>query len=226
MADKATPKSRDEKPTVIYILYAAAAYFGIQMLTRSKAVAASVVSLPQQRESIPVAQTTPPNQAAAPAGRKQSPWTTESFPLKRGMKGGHVAELQRKLGISADGVFGAKTEAAVLAKQGTRTVTKEQFNQMMPGEQQQTNTDRKAANVDASLVLKVGSQGRSVYRLQKWLGFKDRQQAKKGEPVADGIFGKQTEAALQKKMGQPGISTGHLDTLIRQGSGLLSWLKR
>ncbi len=43
--------------------------------------------------------------------------------LKRGDRGGSVAELQTKLGIAADGVFGPATEAALKAFQSRKGLT-------------------------------------------------------------------------------------------------------
>lgn len=48
--------------------------------------------------------------------------------LQKGMQGAEVAELQRLLGIYGDGVFGAQTEAALLAKKGVKSITLASYN--------------------------------------------------------------------------------------------------
>ncbi|MGQ2982129.1 peptidoglycan-binding domain-containing protein [Flavobacterium sp.] len=47
--------------------------------------------------------------------------------LKNGSKGSEVKELQKLLGISADGVFGAQTEAALYAKKGVKQITLNEY---------------------------------------------------------------------------------------------------
>jgi hypothetical protein len=44
------------------------------------------------------------------------------FPIQQGSRGEKVREVQRALGVSADGVFGPKTEAALVAKMGVRSI--------------------------------------------------------------------------------------------------------
>ena len=56
-----------------------------------------------------------PRKAAAKGGAKPGSWCTRV--LRNGCRGDDVKELQRRLGVGADGVFGAKTEAAVRAFQ-------------------------------------------------------------------------------------------------------------
>lgn len=48
-----------------------------------------------------------------------------TFPLKQGSRNAKVTELQKILGVVADGIFGAKTEAALLAYAGLRSVASE-----------------------------------------------------------------------------------------------------
>ena len=62
---------------------------------------------------------------APPAG---TTWRPESFPLAKGMYGGHIKLLQKKLGISADGKFGSGTEKAVKAKFGKTIVEITDYN--------------------------------------------------------------------------------------------------
>lgn len=54
------------------------------------------------------------------AGPVQVPASDVRPTLRLGSRGGHVADLQRRVGISADGVFGPKTEAAVKAFQQSK----------------------------------------------------------------------------------------------------------
>jgi peptidoglycan hydrolase-like protein with peptidoglycan-binding domain len=58
----------------------------------------------------------PREEPSGPAGRPGRPT------LRRGMKGAHVLELQKKLGVRADGDFGPVTEAAVRAFQRQATL--------------------------------------------------------------------------------------------------------
>lgn len=66
---------------------------------------------------------------APPAGT--SSWINESFPLRKGMFGGQIKNLQQALGIGADGKFGAGTESAIKAKFNTITVTKAQYDSLV-----------------------------------------------------------------------------------------------
>lgn len=231
-------KAKDKEPVVIYFVYAAAAWFGLQFLMgKNRAGAAPAAILPEQRQPAPVY--TPaevavpvPHTPARSATKVQSKWITESFPLRKGMKGGQVAVLQKKLGVVADGAFGDKTEVALLQQHGISTITQAQFNSITQGSpwQQLVNTVTAIAKPkpvqDNSPILKSGSKGAEVYRLQKWLGFKDKGQAKKGDFIADSSFGSQTQAALQKRTGQVAISTSHLNTLMLQGGGIVNWLRQ
>ncbi len=48
--------------------------------------------------------------------------TSSFFPLKQGSKNSKVTELQKLLGVSADGIFGPITETALVALSGSKTV--------------------------------------------------------------------------------------------------------
>jgi peptidoglycan hydrolase-like protein with peptidoglycan-binding domain len=164
--------------------------------------------------------------AATPAATGSGIWIAESFPLRKGMKGTSVKALQQKLGVSPDGAFGANTETALVKKFGVATVSQTLFRSItQPVTSTFTNLletilPLPATGKDTSPILKSGSKGQDVYRLQKWLGFKDKKAAKKGELIADSIFGKQTLTALQKKTGQTFISVGHMNTLMKQMAGM------
>jgi hypothetical protein len=60
-----------------------------------------------------------------------SKWTAETFPLKKGMFGGQVKNLQTALGIGDDGKFGSGTESKVMAKFGSPSVTKAQYDSLV-----------------------------------------------------------------------------------------------
>jgi len=47
--------------------------------------------------------------------------------LKKGIKGAEVKELQKLLGVTADGDFGNNTEAALLKRKGTKEITLNNF---------------------------------------------------------------------------------------------------
>lgn len=160
------------------------------------------------------------------SGASNSAAATEGFPLRKGMKGARVKALQQKLGITADGAFGKNTEAALISKYGVNTVSEDLFRSItQPVTTTFTNllnliTPKTSGTRDTSAVLKSGSRGSDVYRLQKWLGFKDKAAAKKGEPVADSIFGNQTLVALQKKTGASTITVDQLNARTKPLAGM------
>lgn len=166
------------------------------------------------------------SKAATPPATGSGTWIAESFPLRKGMKGASVQALQQKLGVSPDGAFGANTETALVKKFGVATVSQTLFRSItQPVTSTFTNLLetillKPATGKDNSPILKSGSKGQDVYRLQKWLGFKDKKAAKKGELIADSIFGKQTTTALQKKTGQTFISVNQMNTLMKQMAGM------
>lgn len=176
-----------------------------------------------QYQSITGGQATKNTPAVYP---KSNTWVVESFPLRKGMKGASVKVLQEKLGVTADGAFGANTETALLKKFGVVTISQTLFNSITQpvtstfANLLETILPKPVSGKDTSLILKSGSKGKDVYRLQRWLGFKDKKAAKKGEFIADSIFGNQTLAALQKKTGQTFISVDHLNTLMKQVAGM------
>lgn len=232
-------KQQKQENVAIYFVYAAAAYFGLTFLLKGNKASAATLS-PYKVADPPVIYKEPATQVYEPVAvpkaatkTKQStpaktPWIAESFPLRKGMKGASVKTLQQKLGVTADGAFGANTEAALVKQYGIPTVTKDKYQSILkPVSALSRLVDAvttKPATADTTAILKSGSKGQDVYRLQKWLGFKDKKTAKKGEPVADSAFGKQTLAALQKKTGQSAISVGQLNSLTTQGGGIINWL--
>ena len=214
-------KKHKHEHIVQYMVYAAAAYFGIQFLFKPKTASGATMPTPAA-DPMPQPVYEPPpaatNTTAKSSSKKAAKWITESFPLRKGMKGSNIKLLQTKLGVSADGAFGEQTETVLMQQHGIKTVSKEKFTAIVQGS---TSIFSKIADVftgktsiDTTPILKMGSKGQDVYRLQKWLGFKDKKQAKKGEPVADSAFGKQTQTALKQKTGQVTISTGQLNAAL------------
>jgi hypothetical protein len=69
---------------------------------------------------------------APPAGVK---WVAENssnpFPLKKGMFGGYTKNLQKALGLKADGKFGSGTEAKVKSKWNKTTVDRADYNSLV-----------------------------------------------------------------------------------------------
>ena len=67
------------------------------------------------------------NEAVPPGG-------SGGWPLKQGSEGRWVSDLQGKLGIAADGIFGPDTEAALIASpdhDGSPQITREQFRDLL-----------------------------------------------------------------------------------------------
>ncbi len=203
--------------TVLYVVYAAAAYFGLQYLLKPKRAAAMVVPSPAHEVVVNDTPSTYPVPQPANIG-KQVPATTaymgESFPLRKGMRGQRIKILQQKLGITADGMFGSGTEAALLQQYRMRTVSEVQYRQIL--QVAKTATPTVSTRTASTTVLKKGSKGADVFRLQQWLGFKDKRIARRGEPVADGDFGTQTQTALLQKTGRVWISITSLNEYIQK----------
>jgi len=111
------------------------------------------------------------------------PSPTDAVWLQRGDRGGQVAEAQRLLGVTADGVFGPNTEAAVRRFQAEQDLmvdgiigpqTWERLHNQQPGLPY------------PGTPLRVGSRGADVVEVQRVVGV-----------GADGIFGAVTERAVR-----------------------------
>ena len=110
--------------------------------------------------------------------------------LKRGLKGAPVKRLQEKLGITADGDFGPGTERAVREFQSANGLAVDGI----------AGPDTFSAMGRHELVLlRKGSRGAAVKRLQKGLGI-----------GADGRFGSGTEAAVKEFQAANGIDADGL----------------
>jgi peptidoglycan hydrolase-like protein with peptidoglycan-binding domain len=97
--------------------------------------------------------------------------------LKRGMKGAPVKRLQEKLGVKADGDFGPGTEKALREAQKAAGVAVDGI----------AGPDTfSALGLNELVLLRVGTRGATVKRLQEALGIE-----------ADGRFGPGTEKAVR-----------------------------
>ncbi|SDP28359.1 Peptidoglycan-binding (PGRP) domain of peptidoglycan hydrolases-containing protein [Pedococcus dokdonensis] len=182
--------------------------------TWAKMVALKLI--PPRSTSTPAKPTTPPpTTTKPPTTPAKPPVTTPTKPpvtapvsplaayakltLKRGSSGSAVVALQKALGITADGAFGPKTEAAVKAFQArhnlpaTGIVGASTWAALMSGTGTSTGASRGTTRVATpytalmSTVLRNGSRGAGVKTLQRALG---------GLSV-DGAFGPRTASAVK-----------------------------
>ena len=113
-----------------------------------------------------------------------------------GSRGTAVADLQRSLGVTVDGIFGPQTDAAVRGFQlsqglgvdgivGPHTMGRLIAVSMWP-----------EPNQSPSSTLRLGMRGPEVTAIQRSLGI-----------TADGIFGRQTEAAVRRFQSKHGLDT-------------------
>lgn len=132
-----------------------------------------------------------------PAGTGGATRTTST--LRIGSRGNAVKELQKKLGIKADGIFGNQTANAVRNYQrshklgvdgivGRQTLTS-------LGMYGATTTTKGAVAGATTRTLRVGTRGEDVKALQRKLGI-----------TADGIFGNQTAKAVRSYQSKHGLS--------------------
>jgi peptidoglycan hydrolase-like protein with peptidoglycan-binding domain len=141
--------------------------------------------------------------------------------LRFGSRGPAVAEIQRALGIDADGIFGPRTRAAVRSFQKRHGLVVDGI----VGPQTRAALARERSGARNSSLLRKGSRGPAVAALQRALGitadgiFGPRTHAavrsfqKRHGLVVDGIVGPQTRAALARNRG--GSQSG---SLLRMGS--------
>ena len=110
--------------------------------------------------------------------------------LKKGMQGIPVKRLQEKLGIDADGLFGAGTEKAVRDAQGAAGLAVDGI----AGPDTFT-----ALDLNELVLLRVGTRGDTVKKLQTALGLD-----------ADGKFGPATEKAVKEFQSSNGLDADGL----------------
>ena len=121
------------------------------------------------------------------------------FPLGVGSKGVLVQIIQAALNLKADGIFGAKTEAAVKAA-GIDVSNPQTFADKFVS----VNNEQYAKNFP----LKKGSKNNYVKAVQIALGLK-----------ADGIFGAKTEAAVKKATGKTVLYHADYTSIISTAMG-------
>jgi len=107
--------------------------------------------------------------------------------VSTGDRGPVVARVQRALGITADGIFGPQTNAAVRAFQ--------QANRLRVDGVVGPRTADALAGTTGGALVQSGSRGPAVRRIQRALGI-----------TADGVFGPQTAAAVRAFQGPAGLA--------------------
>jgi peptidoglycan hydrolase-like protein with peptidoglycan-binding domain len=105
--------------------------------------------------------------------------------LKKGMRGVPVKRLQERLGVDADGIFGPGTDKALRDFQKSAGLTVDGI----AGPDTFT-----ALGLDELLLLRVGTRGDTVKKLQASLGID-----------ADGKFGPATEKAVKEFQSSHGL---------------------
>lgn len=133
------------------------------------------------------------------------------------MKGSHIATIQASLNLRINGIFDEVTEAYLLQYFGTASINQQLYNKITNPISSTWSNFLKTSKPLQGTIIKKGSSGYDVYRLQKWLGFKDRNQENILEPIADAIMGNQTISALRKKTGKSEINTAQLNQFIIHG---------
>jgi len=174
--------------------------------------------------AVPVSAPKPAKTTPRPAPRPAASSTlTAAGLLKVGSRGAAVAELQRLLGISADGVYGSQTAAAVKKFQASKGLTPDGIAGPNTVAALTATTPKPApapkpaaaptpkpaakpaprpapkpaasSTLTAAGLLKVGSRGAAVAELQRLLGIS-----------ADGVYGSQTAAAVKKFQASKGLT--------------------
>jgi peptidoglycan hydrolase-like protein with peptidoglycan-binding domain len=110
--------------------------------------------------------------------------------LRFGSRGPAVAEIQRALGIDADGIFGPRTRAAVRSFQKRHGLVVDGI----VGPQTRGALARERSGSRSGSLLRKGSRGPAVAALQRALGI-----------PADGIFGPQTRSAVRQFQARRGL---------------------
>lgn len=108
--------------------------------------------------------------------------------LRLGSQGAEVAELQRALGITADGIFGRVTLRAVRSFQRRAGLAVDGIAGPL------TLAALRAGSTTRDGMLRVGARGAAVAKLQRALGIH-----------VDGVFGKQTRRAVRAFQRRAGL---------------------
>ena len=114
-----------------------------------------------------------------------APVAAEAKPLKRGSEGARVAKVQRRLGISSDGIFGSGTKRAVKRFQRRHGLTADGIVGPATWGALKRARARKASS----------GGGSAVALLQRELGI-----------AADGVFGPATQAAVKRFQRSHGLT--------------------
>jgi lysozyme family protein len=122
---------------------------------------------------------------AAPSRVASAGLSTASGVLRQGSRGTAVADLQRTLRVTADGVFGPATAAAVRAFQSSHGLTADGVVGPRTHAALGGAPTVVAASYSSAPLLRTGSSGPAVATLQRALGV-----------TADGAFGPRTRAAV------------------------------
>ena len=129
--------------------------------------------------------------------------------LKRGSRGPEVRSLQVQLNtvmsssakLNTDGVFGAKTQAAIKEFQTKARIKADGI--VGPDTRQKLSEAANRKSLDSSDHLRAGTRGPAVRRLQRMLNLKSPRGPKL---VADGMFGQQTMRAVSNFQIHAGVS--------------------
>ena len=100
----------------------------------------------------------PNNESAPVANNNPSPAPSgANFPIKMGSKGSYVKSIQSAIGVTADGIFGSQTEAALVAKTGKNSVDNlDEYNALV-FPLIYTGSSAPASNTDAAKQMTMSS---------------------------------------------------------------------
>jgi peptidoglycan hydrolase-like protein with peptidoglycan-binding domain len=155
------------------------------VVRRAVAPAALLVALALPFAGLPTVETASAQQGPTASAASKS--------LKKGMRGKRVRQLQRALGIPADGIFGKGTKRAVKRYQRRHGL----FVDGIAGPQTLAalGVRSRSSNRGRSRTRKVSSRGGGVRELQRALGVS-----------ADGVFGPGTQRAVKSFQRRHGLT--------------------
>ncbi len=142
--------------------------------------------------------------SAAPATLSVSSTnTTFTGTVKYGSRGTVVKQVQRKVGVSADGVFGSRTKAAVKRYQrskgltadgivGRRTAAKMGLTRSSGSS---SSSSSSGSRTSFSGTVRQGARGSIVKQIQRKVGVS-----------ADGVFGSRTKSAVKRWQSRHGLT--------------------